>query len=1775
MERSHRLERGAESPRPADESLAESARRPGKRTLTETLVGAWPEAWTGASAAAPAGAHRSIQRAVPRAPSSWGVPAPAPDRDATAAVPEVARPAFHELFGGSVQLRAAAGTSAEEDTAAIHASAQQGIATAGSPLPYAETIQRSFGRYDISGVLAHTGPEAAASARAMGAQAYATGNHVVLGGGTDLHTVAHEAAHVVQQRGGVQLKGGVGEVGDAYERHADQVADAVVQGRSAEALLEQGAGGGSTSLFAGPPQQAAPIQMARPGEIEHVDNSCYAASILTLLAVVRRYAEAFDPDANVLDDGQDRGRTLQDAVHPLLVKVTTQTRITANEMDELVTVLHQLGLTIGERAEQQDAAHVMMGMLALVLTPGNRDHLQSENQETLTYDAQPDFPEITDHRQTVIQVGAIGCDTLEDALRIQFPTDGRMDDNHVDDGTHVENPHDILRKLTRLPEVLTISVTHANDRNTLDMPQELTIPADVVEGIDPLPRYRLRGFIMRNHSGGGGGHYVSYVEDDAHQWYHSNDMGGGPPSPEVVKQRIAAKKQRERERVAGVEPRVEPVNDMGAQRYGRLPAQSFALGHVYTYELVPPPLLGVAPVAREAFAPVALDALPELPQYRGRAGKGSTSMPKPTKPTRGRGGAKPDLPQRASPWVRVIDGQEVDLERLSVEQLVALLDAGRLFPRDAKAKQVDEPKPEPTVDEPKSEPTAFEPKSEPTVDEPTSEPTLDEPKAPAFDQPLLAYLTSRARNHFYETVNYVPGFDAPDGAAGKRAGEGPRPTQQHDERHLYQRAKEAGRTGSAAALAYLRVMDFRFTRGASSMDIATAEQRERVTEQALGKEGISEGLAAEYTGWQHARGELVDAQSLRGAGDALTRLVTEGASPKAIVDEIIVQCPELCEKYRVECASKGMRFYEHAQRVIDQYLKYFRQSEHPLVSVAAMVKAILFHDMDKKLARAAKSDRSTLEDDVRAKGFSGMPADKLGQRVGGKGKEAEHGLTRVMMQKYGGLWDNLDESLIVTQLVDGDPLGHMLQAAARAPKTIDKLAADALAEIEDMALRAGIARTDGDGIRDFYHHVKMFYQADSSSYSADSTAVSWDQRTAEEPEAERGDASSSLAGLYEPATVGEGYAKDEHDYLQMTSPVHVEALAALEALLAALPAAEEGTARDSVDERRGWEGVTSYQWSDFEIVEEIGKGSTKPLHVNDRRDGNKAKFLKLGMAHDPIHVMTESLTNHLYDEVGAPVPDFQLILIEGQPAMLSTWNDHHESPKSAAQLQRTDDFLTWVGADFIFGNFDLFKLDNWSIENRRMVRADNGGALDYRAQGNDRKDRKDWEDSGIEEQQSMRDFGAKRDQDPYKGLDDRRVAYSIIRVSDFLDEAAMERAFDAARCPAHRRAYLRSTLRSRLDQMTRWAMKQIGFEQIAIEAPRQPGESIFDCFFTGLSAMVRGVCCKDEPPPSHAEDEPVPIDHTSQWFADKQTKATETLLADLRRMRHGVLLRKCALQETAAYKAAASHTSPEERRRAVFGADGDPWKRGESVFSVNRIYTFDRDKANDKPPANDNTTTAPSTELDGHDASDEQAPLLGTDPTPDEAPVEPMDQTFSLAGALSWLTSKPEQSAAPSLQNRNYDYVVEIPITDQALEFLEQHFLVQGAKYEGPEDHPNKYKANPNLKYENTRGDDLPNVILRGHGWENIWSCFDRVRIYQPKQHIAFDTVPGSEDAERERLEEIARKIEAAKQEAALAKAEQERQRLLDEEEEERNPQPSLFSLFATSDDDQWETEPT
>ncbi|HST62347.1 MAG TPA: DUF4157 domain-containing protein, partial [Longimicrobium sp.] len=101
-------------------------------------------------------------------------------------------------------------------------------------------------RHSFADVRVHADARAGESARAVGAHAYAVGRDVVFGAGRyapgsaqGRRLIAHELAHVVQQRGSsasLQQKLEVGAVDDPAEREAERAADAVLAGGTAPAL---------------------------------------------------------------------------------------------------------------------------------------------------------------------------------------------------------------------------------------------------------------------------------------------------------------------------------------------------------------------------------------------------------------------------------------------------------------------------------------------------------------------------------------------------------------------------------------------------------------------------------------------------------------------------------------------------------------------------------------------------------------------------------------------------------------------------------------------------------------------------------------------------------------------------------------------------------------------------------------------------------------------------------------------------------------------------------------------------------------------------------------------------------------------------------------------------------------------------------------------------------------------------------------------------------------------------------------------------------------------------------------------------------------------------------------------------------------------------------------------------------------------------------------------------------------------------------------------------
>ncbi|SAL27778.1 eCIS core domain-containing protein [Caballeronia humi] len=122
-----------------------------------------------------------------------------------------------------------------DSNAISRAAFEQATSRPPGELPYRSTLERSFGT-SFGGVQAHLGTDEAKSGlRLLGAQAAASGERIAFRDASpSLGLVAHEAAHVVQQRaagGPVQLKAlNLGAASGDAEARADAAAAAVVAG---------------------------------------------------------------------------------------------------------------------------------------------------------------------------------------------------------------------------------------------------------------------------------------------------------------------------------------------------------------------------------------------------------------------------------------------------------------------------------------------------------------------------------------------------------------------------------------------------------------------------------------------------------------------------------------------------------------------------------------------------------------------------------------------------------------------------------------------------------------------------------------------------------------------------------------------------------------------------------------------------------------------------------------------------------------------------------------------------------------------------------------------------------------------------------------------------------------------------------------------------------------------------------------------------------------------------------------------------------------------------------------------------------------------------------------------------------------------------------------------------------------------------------------------------------------------------------------------------------
>ncbi|MFE7513524.1 hypothetical protein ACFU8I_20225 [Streptomyces sp. NPDC057540] len=256
-----------------------------------------------------------------------------------------------------------------------------------------------------------------------------------------------------------------------------------------------------------------------------------------------------------------------------------------------------------------------------------------------------------------------------------------------------------------------------------------------------------------------------------------------------------------------------------------------------------------------------------------------------------------------------------------------------------------------------------------------------------------------------------------------------------------------------------------------------------------------------------------EAHLQRQVGKELTELWREGTSLHRVIDRLIRDYPELGLLYKEICAtSEGYTFFQHAQMVLGQYLKLAhrdRDSAERLVPVDAVVKAILFHDIEK----------------ANSKLMYGGDGKSRARKAELHDHEAEHRGAVEVMNRYRYLWGDVDKDpsarfsyRAAVMMVDSDPFGfyyrdkhHFLRpkgSDAEAKAESSRLnrdvtfhwivesymrlrGRDPVTSDGDVRRLAELTTEDTEDIRRLFHEFHQYYQADFSSYTTYSTYVSY------------------------------------------------------------------------------------------------------------------------------------------------------------------------------------------------------------------------------------------------------------------------------------------------------------------------------------------------------------------------------------------------------------------------------------------------------------------------------------------------------------------------------------------------------------------------------------------------------------------------------------------------------------------------------------------------------------
>lgn len=489
---------------------------------------------------------------------------------------------------------------------------------------------------------------------------------------------------------------------------------------------------------------------------------------------------------------------------------------------------------------------------------------------------------------------------------------------------------------------------------------------------------------------------------------------------------------------------------------------------------------------------------------------------------------------------------------------------------------------------------------------------------------------------------------------------------------------------------------------------------------------------------------------------------------------------------------------------------------------------------------------------------------------------------------------------------------------------------------------------------------------------------------------------------------------------------------------------------------------------DYKVIKILDSGSTKPQHVKFN-DSQQEKVIKFGK--DDGHLRTEILANKLYQAANIPTLKIDIVMVDGKLAQMTDFVSKFSFPKDV-ELASSDDFLRHCGADMLFANWDLFKTDNWMKIDDRMVRGDNGGALDRSAQGH-LKNSGDWNGKEVKDISSMRE----KKNSPYSNVTDHEIADSVRTLAQTLTIDKINLAFKEARYPLKLRAPMRKTLLDRMEIALKWANKVYPLDKVVkvqhnTEGPeREPVDK--DTSPIDHSQALTDLGYRGVPPGLPLEfldvylkngmiQPPTPKGKTGNPYEMLPKVGPEELLRDdqfggglakkmpkyFDRMKAGRLVRRMSDGERGAFEKAAGEKDMNKVLELIFPENGKPGARGEMVWSVNKPYIFDR----------------------------EIAKIKGENYKGKEKEHKPED----------------------------YHWIMEIYITEEMLQFLADYAYINNPTGSSK---PSAFLGNPTLKMEGQSGGvqdkgGIPNIVIKKDGFAKLWKGVQSFHFVKAEKHL-------------------------------------------------------------------------